>query len=427
MSVLEVLKKHISDIVLAFGHHPGKSREDAAYVFVGPPEEVAAGVFHFYSVANSVTFVCGDRLLQVDCQLGFKAPEVIAQMRQRTELPIDSIVITHGHVDHCLGAQLYIDDNLKRGYSRPRVIGHRHLRERINKNKLLEGHRIATDKRQFQVDFDLQDLFVFPDVEFMDRLMVALNGQTFIIAFGHGHTEDSIWVYNPERQVLACGDLFQWTAPNLGNPFKMQRFALENAKALEEMAALGAEVLCPGHGPVIYGKGEIQTCLLTTARYLHHIQDHVVSCLNRSMILEETLSSLRMPPELMNSKWLPPMYGHPVFIAIGIFKRYAGYYSGRPAELFPPAYADIGREVVQMAGGADAVISRARSLQAAGRLELACQLAEWAAHGEPENKAAWETYGVLFKERAEKEVNIQARGCWNSAVRKAVAALEKLG
>ena len=178
MSVLEVLKKHMSGIVLAFGHHPGKNREDAAYVYVGPSEEVAPGVFHFYSVANSVTFVCGDRLLQVDCQLGFKAPEVIAQMRQRTELPIDSIVITHGHVDHCLGAQLYIDDNLKRGYARPRVIGHRHLRERINKNKLLEGHRIATDKRQFQVDFDLQDLFVYPDVEFMDRMMVALNDQT---------------------------------------------------------------------------------------------------------------------------------------------------------------------------------------------------------------------------------------------------------
>jgi glyoxylase-like metal-dependent hydrolase (beta-lactamase superfamily II) len=427
MSVLEVLKNHISGIVLAFGHHPGKNREDAAYVYVGPPEEVAAGVFHFYSVANSVTFVCGDRLLQVDCQLGFKAPEVIAQMRQRTELPIDSIVITHGHVDHCLGAQLYIDDNLKRGYARPRVIGHSHLRERINKNKLLEGHRIATDKRQFQVDFDLQDLFVYPDVEFMDRMMMALNDQSFIIAFGHGHTEDSIWVYNLERKVLACGDLFQWTAPNLGNPFKMQRFALENAKALEEMAALGAEVLCPGHGPVIYGKDEIQTCLLTTARYLHHIQDHVVSCLNRSMILEDTLNSLQMPPELMSSKWLPPVYGHPVFIAIGIFKRYAGYYSGRPAELFPPAYADIGQEVVQLAGGVAAVIDRARVLQTAGRLELACQLAEWAVHGEPQNKAAWETYGMLFKERAEKEVNIQARGCWNSAVRKALVTLEKLG
>jgi len=36
----------------------------------------------------------------------------------------------------------------------------------------------------------------------------------------------------------------------------------------------------------------------------------------------------------------------------------------------------------------------------------------------------WELYGRLFKERAEKEVNMQARGAWNNAIRKAVAALE---
>jgi hypothetical protein len=32
----------------------------------------------------------------------------------------------------------------------------------------------------------------------------------------------------------------------------------------------------------------------------------------------------------------------------------------------------------------------------------------------------------LFKEKADGEFNIQARGCWNSAVRKAFAALERL-
>ena len=104
---------------------------------------------------------------------------------------------------------------------------------------------------------------------------------------------------------------------------------------------------------IIYGKQEIETCLLTAARYMHFIQDHVVTCLNKSMILEETVNSLKMPDELMNSKWLPPLYGHPVFIARAIFKRYAGYYSGRPAELFPPDYAALGHEVVDLAGGAE--------------------------------------------------------------------------
>ena len=83
-----------------------------------------------------------------------------------------------------------------------------------------------------------------PDVEFLDRLEVCLGHHTFLIVFGHGHTEDFLWLYNPELKVLACGDLFQMDGAQLGNPFKMQRFALENAKALEEMAAVGAEVLC---------------------------------------------------------------------------------------------------------------------------------------------------------------------------------------
>ena len=426
MSTLDLLKKHLSHLSFAFGDHPGKSREEAAYVYMGPPEELAPGVFHFYSVANSVTFICGDRLMHVDCNLDFKAPEVIQEIRKRTLLPFDTLAITHGHVDHCLGTFLYIRDNLNRGYGRPRVIGHRNLKERIHKNQLLEGHRLATDKRQFQVEFEQPDVFVYPDVEFQERFEFGLGDQTFLLVFGHGHTEDSLWIYHPERKVLVCGDLFQWTSPNVGNPFKMQRFALENAVALEEMASLDSEFLCPGHGPVIYGRETIKTCLLTTARYLHHIQDHVVACLNKGMILEETIAGLTMPEDLMHSKWLPPMYGHPVFIAKGIYKRYAGYYSGHPAELFPPRYAKLSKEILNLAGGHSPLIEHARSLHSEGEMELACQLAEWVVEGDPDFREGWELYGSLFKERAEKEFNIQARGCWNSAVRKAVAALERL-
>ena len=426
MTVLEELNEHIGKIVLQYGNHPGLSKEEAAYFYIGPHEEVAPGVWHFYSLAHSVAFICGDRLMQVDANIGFKAPEVIADMRKITDLPIDSIAITHGHIDHCLGTWHYVQDNLKRGFGAPNVIGHRNLRARIDKNIMMAGHRHGTDKKQFQVDMDIQEEFVYPNVEFDDRITISIGDQTFHIVFGSGHTEDTLWVYNPERKVLCAGDLFQWTSPNVGNPYKMQRFALENARALEEMAAQGAEVLCPGHGPVMYGKKEIETCLLTAARYLHHIQDHVVACLNKGMILEETVESLTMPDELMNSKWLPPLYGHPVFIAKGIFKRYAGYYTGRPAELFPPRYADLSAEVLSLAGGTDTVMEKALALHAEGKVELACQLAEWVVEGDSENKKGWEVYGQLFMKRAKGEFNMQARGAWNNAVRKAVANLKRL-
>jgi hypothetical protein len=59
-------------------------------------------------------------------------------------------------------------------------------------------------------------------------------------------------------------------------------------------------------------------------------------------------------------------------------------------------------------------------------MELACQLVEWLVEADPEDAGGWGLYGLLFKERAENEVNMQARGAWNQAVRRAVANLERL-
>jgi len=72
------------------------------------------------------------------------------------------------------------------------------------------------------------------------------------------------------------------------------------------------------------------------------------------------------------------------------------------------------------------MLRRIERLRAEGRTALACQLAEWLVEAAPDNAAAWGCYGLLFKERAEAEVNVQARGCWNSAVRRAAAQLERV-
>ncbi len=58
MKTMEILKQHLERIVLQYGHHPGLSKEDAAYFYIGPHEEVAPGVWHFYSLAHSIVFIC---------------------------------------------------------------------------------------------------------------------------------------------------------------------------------------------------------------------------------------------------------------------------------------------------------------------------------------------------------------------------------
>ena len=65
-------------------------------------------------------------------------------------------------------------------------------------------------------------------------------------------------MWAPDRKVLCTGDLFIWASPNCGNPQKVQRYAIEWARALDEMAALGAEVLLPGHGLPIIGADRVR-------------------------------------------------------------------------------------------------------------------------------------------------------------------------
>ncbi len=114
------------------------------------------------------------------------------------------------------------------------MIRDRNLKDRINKNKLLEGHRLATDKKQFQVELDEPDVLLIPiNVEFLDRLEVCLGHHTFLIVFGHGQQKILCGLDNPNSKSLLAVTSSNGRRPNRANPFKMQRFALENAKALE--------------------------------------------------------------------------------------------------------------------------------------------------------------------------------------------------
>ena len=118
MTPLATLNDHVSKIILQYGHHPGKTPEEAAYFYIGEPEEVSPGVHFFTSIGNSTTFVCNDRIMQVDCNGVMRSQAIIDAIRERTDKPFDTLVITHGHLDHCLGTINYIKDNEKRGFSR---------------------------------------------------------------------------------------------------------------------------------------------------------------------------------------------------------------------------------------------------------------------------------------------------------------------
>ncbi|HWQ28153.1 MAG TPA: alkyl sulfatase dimerization domain-containing protein [Dehalococcoidia bacterium] len=408
----------------------GLPKEEAAFYYRGPSEEVAPGVIFFPSQGNCTVFVCGDRMLLVDTTPKWFAPGIVQDLRsKRADVSIEAIVYTHGHIDHTTGAEVWLADAERRSHSRPRIVAHHDVAARFERYTLLAEQNNFINRIQFGLPDDARPFsnvtWTYPDVDYRDAMTMVIGGERFELRHSRGETDDETWVWCPGRRTLCTGDTFVWSSPNAGNPYKVQRYAKDWAKALEEMAALRPAVLLPGHGPALVGEERIQEALLDTAQWLRSIHDQVVAGMNRGLWLEDILRQIEYPADLAKKPWLRPIYDHPEFIARNVYRLYGGWYDGNPANILPAHSEDIARELVGIAG-AGPILERARRLRDDGDLRMACHLVDWVRKGEPENREAWELWRELFAARAEREESLMARGAFLSAVREAERRLKEL-
>jgi alkyl sulfatase BDS1-like metallo-beta-lactamase superfamily hydrolase len=223
-------------------------------------------------------------------------------------------------------------------------------------------------------------------------------------------------VWAPSRKLLCTGDLFIWAAPNAGNPQKVQRYAADWARALRQMAQLGAEVLAPGHGVPIFGAARVKQALEDTAALLESLHQQTLALMNQGAGLDTILQEVRAPAALLARPYLRPVYDEPEFIVRNIWRLYGGWWDGNPAHLKPAPDAEIAREVNTLAGSPDRVAARAAELADQGNFRMACHLIEWAAHSG--DAAICRTRSEIYGRRAEAESSLMAKGIFKAAAEK---------
>ncbi|MCH7836510.1 MAG: MBL fold metallo-hydrolase, partial [Chloroflexi bacterium] len=257
-------------------------REETAFFYRGSSEVIAEGVLFFPSFGAVTAFLCDDRILLVDATASQFVPRVIDDLRSNhSQAPVEAIVYTHGHIDHTTGAQAWLADAEARGHPRPRILAHQDLPRRFDRYRLLAPQNDFINRVQFNFPEAARPFssasFVYPDELYSEALVTTVGGERFELYHARGETDDETWVWCPARRVLCTGDTFIWCSPNAGNPYKVQRYALDWAQALEAMAALRPLHLLPGHGPPLSGEERIQDALLTTAHFLRSIHHQVVA------------------------------------------------------------------------------------------------------------------------------------------------------
>lgn len=382
-------------------------------------EEVAPGVAFFKGFSNLTVARAGDELVLVDT--GSFHPKARAKVfeavRAWSDAPLRAAFYTHGHVDHAYGLPPFLEEAERLGGRRPDVVAHRRVRARMARYVETAEFNALINERQFGHAVRWPVDPVLPSIEFDAAIDLSFGGTTFEARHARGETDDHAWVFLPERKVLCTGDFFIWAAPNCGNPQKVQRYPHDWAVALRKMAALGAEVLLPGHGLPIWGADRVRTALLDSAEYLESLWRDAVRAINSGADLDELIRTVRPPERLADRPWLRPIYDEPEFVVRNIHRLLCGWHSGRASDLKPPSRADEAREVAALAGGAARLADRAKSLADAGDFRLACRLIDWAADAAPDDDAIRETRGELYERRVAIEPSTMSKGIFGAEAR----------
>lgn len=375
-------------------------------------EEYAAGLGFIASFGNVTAIDTDDGAVLVDTGSFLTGMQIRSTVADWAKHTVKAAVYTHGHVDHVGGIAA-----IAAGQETPiEVLSHEAVAARFDRYIETAGYNGHINRRQFRIPgLKWPTDYRYPDTTFRDRHVLEVGSERFELIHDRGETDDHTWVWIPGRRALCTGDLFIWAAPNCGNPQKSQRYPKEWAAALRKMAALGPEVMFPGHGPPIEGADRVQQALTESAELLESLYAQTLERMNAGLQLDAILHEVRAPAHLLERPYLRPVYDEPEFVVRNLWRLYGGWYDGNPARLKPPKDAAVAGEVASLAGGVEALVARAQALSEAGEHRMACQLAEWAAAADPASDPAKTARADIYRRRVKSETSLMARSIFTAA------------
>jgi len=396
--------------------------------------EIADGVAMVEAFSHCILFATGDGLVAFDTSGPQGGGRVVEAIRGWRTDPFNSLIYTHGHLDHVGGCGAFIADAETAGSPRPQVISHENVPKRFDRYDFTDGYNLVINQRQFgqfsRRGYSLNDGEHFlprstarPDVTYSDRLDLQPGGLAIELHHARGETDDHTWAWLPEKKAICAGDFFIWCFPNAGNPQKVQRFPVEWAAAMRTMADQGAELFLPAHGLPIAGRDRIRSVLSDVAECLEFLVRETVTRMNEGARLDEIVHEVAIDPTMLEKPYLRPIYDEPEFVVRNIWRMYGGWYDGNPAHLKPAADAVLAGELASLAGGARVLAERALELVDQDP-RLACHLAEFAVQAAPADRDLHRMRADVFQRRRAVEASLMAKGIFGAAANESKASLE---
>lgn len=326
-----------------------------------------------FPIVNVAVFETDAGLVLVDSGYAPAGPPLVEALARLGDRPVHTVILTHFHVDHALGAWAL----LEAGHT-PEIIASDEFIVQQQRDIDLSSYATRRNHQNpADAPRDWNDV-VRPTRTFAGRLELDIGGERFVLQAARAETADQLYVYLPGRRIVVTADYYQRFIPNAGNGRRPQRFVDEWAGALEDMAALKPAVMIPMHGPVIGDTAEIVDRLTAHAGILRAISAQVRDGLNDGLAEYEIAHEVALPPAYAARDDVDQSYVSVGDIARMVLHQHTGWWDDIPSHWDAAPMRAQAVEIAGLAGGPAALAARAGRMAAEGRLRMASHFVDWA-------------------------------------------------
>lgn len=387
--------------------------------------EVAEGIWQVrgYDISN-ITFIAGETGWIVIDPLTVEPAARAALELANTHLgerPVVAVIYTHSHADH-FGGVLGVTSVEDVEAGRCRVIAPEgFLREAISEN-VIAG--FAMGRRaiyQFgpllpsgptgHVDCGLGKGLALAapgliaptdDITATGQQMVLDGVEVIFQLTPEAEAPAEMNFFFPQRGWLCMAENCTHTMHNLVPIRGAQvRDSLAWSRYIDEAIALfggRTEVFFASHHWPRWGNEDIIDYLRRQRDMYRWIHDQTMRLANHGWTPLEIAEHLTLPPEFAEQGHTTGYYGHLAHNVKAVYQRYLSWYDGNPANLHRLPPAEVGRRYVELAGGEDGLLSKARSAFDSGDYRWVVELLNHLIFSDPSNSAARELQADAFEQ-----------------------------
>lgn len=347
---------------------------------------------------NVAVFETREGLVLIDTAYAPAGPALLDAIRSISNKPVHTIIYTHHHIDHMLGAWALLEAG-----EQPQIVASAKLEDEVERD-IRSREFTSRLNNQRLVDFPKSTAELpMPTRTFHDRLELAIGDDRFILQHAPGETVDQLWVSVPTRKTVVIADYFQPFLPNAGNGKRRQRYVESWAKALRDMVGEKPQLALPMHGPALVGYAEISKRLGDQARMLQTIAEQSLAALNAGVRKYDVAATVSLPKDFDANPDAAELYSTPADISRAVTQEYSGWWNELPSEWSPASRQQQAREIIDLAGGLEKFMQRIETLRTTD-IAMACHLADWAWLANPSKREVLQLATRVWLHRLETTV-----------------------